>query len=253
MPLLTFIIDDGNTGVFHNICQPFFTVAHSTVATWWDHLIGFRGLSPPSSDACRAIWLAERELRASRTCSGGVSISSFLDGCTPVLKGFSAHICASLSGKVKSDSIRRSTAFDILIILFLKTTRLKRPRRSIVTAGTHRTSDLNFVSSPYNNSCISAGRRAFILVSIRSSWKRIDLWSIKYHRFVFTTSSVNELSYKGRDKWNYIDSIVINKYSGNKIPKLYHILVILYSYLTPFTYLQITYRIIYKCVYLKVD
>lgn len=214
------------------VTQVYFTTSTSPsslslirLTTWWDHLIGYRKLSPPSSDACRAIWLAKRAFRASRTCSGGVSISSFLDGCTSVLKGFSAHICTPLSGKVKSDTIRRSTTFDILLMLFLKTTGLKRPRRYIVIAGTHRTSDLNFVSG-LNNSCISVGRRAFILVSSWSSWKRIDLWSIKYHRFVFTTSNVNELSYKGRDKWNYIDYIVVNKYSGNKIPKLYHILVI---------------------------
>lgn len=130
-----------NTSVFHNIYRP---DVLSTVATWRHPLIGWGPISPPSSDDCRAAWL----VLPSRTCSGGVSISLFFGWMRSAIKRFQL---ASPPGKQKSDSVTRSNSFNSLSACF---SGLGRPQIYHVSARTRRTSDLNFVSAVYDNSCI---------------------------------------------------------------------------------------------------
>lgn len=98
-------------GAFHNICQLFLTVGHLAVATFgvlWLAVTFFP--RPLLMTAEQPDWLWRRG-----HVPGGVSISSFLDGCTLVLKRSSSHLLHP--GKVKSDSIRRSNSINIFIIL----------------------------------------------------------------------------------------------------------------------------------------
>lgn len=162
-----------STGVFHNICQLFLPVGHLAVATFgvlW--LAVTFSPRPLLMTAEQPDWLWRRG-----HVPGGVSISSFLDGCTLVLKRSSSHLFHP--GKVKSDNIRRSNSINIFIILFSNINGLRRSQLYNVTAGARQTSDLNFVSTVYDNSCISADRTAFILVSTFVDLRPTDLRSIK--------------------------------------------------------------------------
>ena len=58
---------------------------------------------------------------------------------------------------------------------------LWRPQLYNGTTGTHRTSDLNFVSNVYDNSCIRSDRTALILVSTFAT----DLQSAKIYRDLY--------------------------------------------------------------------